>query len=255
MLTELALPELLLAIVCGVLIGMSKAGLSGFGLLVVPVFAAIFGGKPSTGLLLPMLITADVFAVVYYSRHADWRYILKLMPWAVAGILLALWTGSRISDVQFRQVLAVVVLVGIGLLVFQDVRRKRMSGKADPAAWVPHSWWFSALLGLAGGFATMIGNAAGPVMSLYLLSMRLPKNVYIGTSAWFFFIINLIKVPLHVVFWKTINLETLEFNLYMIVPVLAGAVGGIWLVKHIPEKWYRFFIIASTVAAAGVLFR
>ncbi|MBE0653453.1 MAG: sulfite exporter TauE/SafE family protein [Bacteroidales bacterium] len=243
---DLQLYEWLLVILCGMLIGMSKTGLSGAGLFVVPVFAGIFGGKPSAGLVLPMLIVADFFAVKYYHRHAEWKYVLKLLPWAFAGIVIALLVGNAINDEQFRILIAILVIMGIGLMIFQDVRRNKMS--------VPDYWWFSALLGLTGGFATMIGNAAGPVMSLYLLSMRLPKNIFIGTGAWFFLIVNLVKFPLHIFFWKTITLQSLNLNLLMVIPIITGAISGFYIVKLFPEKAYRLFIIVSTLASAAALF-
>ena len=243
---DLAGYEWALAMLCGVLIGMSKTGLSGAGLFIVPVFANIFGGKPSAGLVLPMLIVADIFAVIYYHRHAEWKYVLKLLPWAIGGILIAMFVGKSINDEQFRQLIAIIVIVGIILMIYQDVRKKKTN--------VPDYPWFAALLGTGGGFATMIGNAAGPIMSLYLLSMRLPKNIYIGTGAWFFFIVNLTKVPLHVFVWHTITLKSLSFDALMIIPIIAGAVGGFYLVKLIPEKAYRIFIIASTLASSLVLF-
>lgn len=242
---DLTVYQWLLVILCGMLIGMSKTGLSGAGLFVVPVFAGIFGGKPSAGLVLPMLIVADIFAVKYYNRHAEWKYVLKLLPWAFGGILIALLVGELINDRQFQILIAAIVLVGIGLMVFQDIQSKKVT--------IPDYWWFAAILGLSGGFATMIGNAAGPIMSLYLLSMRLPKNIYIGTGAWFFFIVNLSKVPLHVFIWKTITWTSLSFNLLMVVPIVIGAVSGFYLVKLFPEKAYRIFIILSTVASAFAL--
>ncbi len=242
---DLNLVQWMLVIFCGMLTGMSKTGLSGVGLFIVPVFAAIFGGKPSTGLVLPMLVTADIFAVTYYNRHAHWKYVLALLPWACAGIAAGVLTGRLVSDRQFSHILSVVVIAGIMLMIWQDLKKKNMMA--------PDYWWFAALLGLAGGFATMVGNAAGPVMALYLLSMRLPKNVYIGTGAWFFFIINLVKVPLHVFVWKTISLQSLMFDAVMIPGIIAGAFLGIQIVKVIPEKPYRIFIIVSTLIAALAL--
>ena len=235
-----------LAALCGVLIGLSKTGLAGAGLAVVPVFVMIFGGKPSTGLLLPMLVFADVFAVSYYNRHADWKYVVKLIPWAIAGIVIALLIGQNISDKQFKQVISITVIAGIVILVWRDFRKDSFS--------VPDFWWFSMLMGLAGGFATMIGNAAGPIMTVYLLSMRLPKNGFIGTAAWFFFIVNLIKVPLHIFVWKTINFETAFFDVLMIPAILTGVFAGIAIVKIIPEKLYRLLLIISTVLSAIILF-
>jgi uncharacterized membrane protein YfcA len=236
----------ILAILCGMIIGMSKTGISGAGLIAIPVLAGIFGGRISVGLLLPMLIIADLFAVKFYNRHADWKYIIRLLPWTVTGILIALFVGKKVNDDQFRLLIALVVIAGIILLIYRDFRQKKME--------VPSSWWFSAILGLGGGFATMIGNASGPIMSYYLLSMRLPKNTFIGTGAWFFLIVNLIKVPLHIFVWKTITISSLTFDLIMLIPIIAGTFTGFYIVKLIPEKVYRIFIILTTFASAIALF-
>jgi len=236
----------IVAFLCAVMIGMSKTGISGIGLAVVPILAAIFGGKPSVGLLLPILIFADIFAVTYYNRHAEWKHVLKLLPWAIAGILIALFVGHQVSDRLFKQIIGIVVIVGIGLMIWRDLRRKQIR--------IPDHWGFPALLGLSGGFATMIGNAAGPILIMYLLSMRLPKNKFIGTGAWFFFIVNVLKVPLHITVWKTINWESFIFDVLMIPGIIFGAFLGIYLVKLFPERAYRIFIIGTTLVAAVLLF-
>jgi uncharacterized membrane protein YfcA len=231
---------------CALMTGMAKTGLSGVGLMVVPILANAFGGRPSVGLLLPLLIFADVFAVTWYHRHAGWKHILRLFPWALAGILIATLVGKSLSDISFNRLLAALVISGIAILLWQDLR----PGKAR----IPESRWFAGSLGLLGGFATMMGNAAGPVMALYLLSMRLPKNIYIGTGAWFFFMVNLSKVPLHVWSWKTINLDSLALDMLMIPAIAAGAFLGIWLVRLFPEKFYRILVIVTTVLSAILLF-
>jgi len=243
---ELSGLQWMFLILSAILIGMAKTGLSGLGLMVVPLLASAFGGRPSVGLLLPILIFADVFAVVYYNRHAQWKYILRLLPWALAGIVIATLVGKSISDVTFKRLLAGMVLFGIVLLVWQDIKSKNVK--------VPESRWFSAILGLLGGFATMIGNAAGPVMALYLLSVRLPKNNFIGTGAWFFMIINISKVPLHIWSWETITAQSFKLNLLMIPAIAVGAILGIFLVKFIPEKAYRVFILVTTLLSALLLF-
>lgn len=246
MLHDLTSLQWLTAAICGMFIGMSKTGLSGAGLLIVPVMAGIFGARPSVGLVLPMLTLADIFAVKYYNRHADWKHILKLLPWTAAGIMIALFTGEMVNDTQFRQLIGIVVIAGILIMIWQDFRRNKTA--------IPTAWWYSALLGLGGGFATMIGNAAGPIMAMYLLSMRLPKNNFIGTTGWFFFIVNVFKIPFHLFVWKTITVESLQFNLIMIPPIIAGAIGGFYIVKLFPERFYRVFIILSTIASAIFLF-
>lgn len=235
-----------LTILCALLIGMGKTGLSGTGMIIVPIMAAVFGGKTSTGIVLPMLCVADLLAVLYYHRDADWKHILKLLPWTLVGLVAALFMGSNISDKQFKMLIALTVIISLGIMVWQDYIRKSNE--------VPSGIWFSALFGLGAGFSTMIGNAAGPLMAIYLLSARLPKNKYIGTGAWFFLIINYLKVPLQVIFWKNINLQTLTLNLYMIPPIAIGAYVGFKLVKIIPEKVYRIFILVSTTLSAFLMF-
>ncbi|MDF1573709.1 MAG: sulfite exporter TauE/SafE family protein [Bacteroidales bacterium] len=224
---------------------MSKTGLSGVGLMVVPILANAFGGRPSVGLLLPILIFADVFAVTWYNRHARWKHILRLLPWALAGILLATLIGKSISDLTFNRLLAALVIGGIGILLWRDQRSDKLR--------IPESRWFAGSLGLLGGFSTMIGNAAGPVMALYLLSMRLPKNSFIGTGAWFFFIVNVTKVPLHIWSWKTITLHSFLLDVFMIPTIASGAFLGIWLVRLLPEKIYRIIVIATTLLSALLL--
>jgi hypothetical protein len=225
---------------------MSKTGISGVGLMVVPLLANAFGSRPSVGLLLPILIFADIFAVTWYNRHAQWKHIVRLLPWAFAGIILATLVGKSISDQTFNRLLAALVIGGIAILLWRDVRSDKLK--------IPQSRWFAGGLGLLGGFSTMIGNAAGPVMALYLLSMRLPKNSFIGTGAWFFFIVNLSKVPIHIWSWKTITLNSFMLDVMVIPAVAAGAFLGIWLVRLLPEKFYRLLVIVTTLLSALLLF-
>ena len=231
---------------CGLLLGMSKTGLSGAGLMVVPIMAGIFGGRESVGIVLPMLIVADVFAVTYYNRHANWNYVIKLVPWALTGIIAGLIFGNNINDDTFKEAIAILVIVGIVLMVWQDLSRKKIN--------IPDKLWFAALLGILGGFTSMVGNAAGPIFALYLLSMRLPKNNFIGTGAWFFFILNLMKIPFHIFVWHTVQWDSLALNLISVPAIVLGAFIGVIAVKWIPEKGYRIFIIVSTIIASLFLF-
>ncbi len=233
-------------IICPILIGIAKAGLSGVAMPTVPILAGIFGGRPSTGILLPMLSIADVFAVKYYHRHAEWRYILRLLPWAILGIALGTVIGGLINDTQFRYILAVVILVGLAIMVIREFQ----SGTSR----LSDHWWLAALIGVVTGFTSMVTNAAGTLLAIYLLSKNLPKNAYIGTLAWFFMLGNLIKIPTHVFIWKTITLDTLVLDIALAPIILAGAFLGILVVKRIPEKPYRVLVIIMTSVAALKLF-
>lgn len=237
----------MLFLLAALILGMSKAGLSGFGLVAVPLMALIFGARESTGVILPMLIAADVMAVAYWRRHAVWKYIIVILPWVALGIVTALVVGNIINDNQFRLLLLSVVWIMLILMVINDFRKKDEEG-------IPHGKLFSILMGFAGGFATMIGNAAGPVFTLFFLSMRLPKKEFIGTSAWLYFIMNTGKLPLQVLVWKNITLASLIPGLVSIPVIALGIWMGIKIVHLFPEKVYRYFVIATTVATSFLLF-
>ena len=237
--------EWLIIMVCGMLIGMSKVGVPGVSMIVVPALAFIFGAKASTGVLLPILMMADLFGVAYYRRHASWSHLIKVIPWAVVGLLLALWIGELVNNEQFKDMIAILVFLSIGLMLWQDNRKGTNL--------FPDKWWFAASLGIMGGFATMIGNVAGPVFAIYLLAMHLPKNSFIGTSAWFFMIINFTKFPLQLFVWNNISAETLMIDLVTLPAIALGAFIGFKMVKIIPENTYRGFVIVITVISAFLL--
>ena len=226
------------------LLGLSKSGIKGIGILIVVILAFVFGEKASTGVLLPMLIVADIFAVIYYHRHAQWKYIIKLMPWMVVGVLLGVWIGNDISEVLFKKLMAIII-IGSVLVLFYSENRK--------STHIPTSRWFSSTAGLLAGFTTMIGNLAGPIANIYFLAIRLPKNEFIGTAAWLFFIINLFKLPFHFFVWKTVSVETLVLNSVLVPALLLGFFIGVSIVKLISNLHYRRFILVVTAVGALVL--
>ncbi len=230
---------------CAMLVGMSKVGVPGVSMLVVPTLAIIFGGKASTGILLPMLMMADIFGVSYYHRHAEWKYLWKLMPWAAIGIGIALWVGEVVDDFWLKNIIAILVFVCIALMLWKDRRKGNNL--------FPDTWWFAASMGVLGGFATMIGNVAGPIFAIYLLAMHLPKNSFIGTGAWFFLILNFSKFPLHIFVWKTITWDTLTLDLLLLPGIAIGAFIGVKLVKRISDKLYRTAVIVVTALSAFLL--
>lgn len=247
LLESLTTQQSILLGLCALFTGMTKTGVNGLGLVIVPLMALAFGARESTGVLLPMLIMADVCAVIYYHQMARWSFILRVLPWALVGIGIGIAVGKIISVSQFRTILSTVVLFMLILMVFQDIRQKKTGN-------IPDHWSFAGIMGLIGGFATMVGNAAGPVFALYLLAMRLPKNEFIGTTAWFFFIVNLVKVPFHITIWNTINLSTFTLDLFVLPLILVGTWLGVRLVKLFPEKVYRIFVIGVTFISSVFLF-
>ena len=227
----------------GFLIGVSKTGLPGVGILVVPLLAMAFGGKPSVGLLLPILIFADIFAVVYYRRHGEWKHLLKLVPWAMVGIGGGFWVLKVIESDQLKPLIGAIVLVMLAL------RFRTLLGKDRDTEHVSHHPLFVAAMGTAAGATTMMANAAGPVMTLYLLSMRMDKTQFVGTAAWFFFIVNWIKVPL-MGGLGMITLESLKLDVMTFPAVAVGSFAGIWLLKRIPQKLFNLVALALAAGAA-----
>ncbi|MEX0980917.1 MAG: sulfite exporter TauE/SafE family protein [Bacteroidales bacterium] len=245
-LCNLDLINLSLVLFSAFLVGASKAGIKGVGLLIVPMMAAVFGAKQSTGIVLPMLIMADVMAVIYYRRSVNRKYIIRLLPWALAGIIIGVVTGEVIDEGHFRWLLGTIIIAMLILLIYNDLK------KSDH---IPDNRFFAGVMGLAGGFATMVGNAAGPVFSIYLLSMKLPKREFIGTGAWFFFIINLSKVPFHIFSWNTMTVNTLVVDLVLLPLIVVGMFTGIRLVNWFSEGVYRYSVIIMTfIAAMAMLF-
>ena len=231
--------------VAALCIGLSKTGVQGLMLLVVPYMAMAFGAKASTGVILPMLCMADIVAVAYYKRIADWKVVAKLLPTAVLGFLLAILVDRLIPTEGFRQLMGWTLALALAVMLWSE-----LYGKEN--RWLK-KWWYSALFGLLGGFTTMIGNAAGPVMSVYLLSMRKEKMEYIGINAWFFLVVNLLKVPLQIFVWENISWSSFSLNLLMLPIIGVGAWLGIRVVKLLPERAFRRFILVVTILSVAMM--
>lgn len=227
------------------IIGMSKTGIQGLGMLAVPLMAITFGAKPSTGLILPILCMADIIAVIYYRRVAEWSYIFKLLPAALLGFVVALAVDHFIPPAEFKHLLGGCLLAGLLVMLWSDWRGKENT--------FSDRWWYGPLFGLLGGFTTMIGNAAGPVMAIYLLSVKMPKMSFVGTNAWFFLVINYLKLPIQALAWNNISTDSLMLDLCTIPFVLTGGLLGILLVKRLPEKGFRWFTTIVTYLSVFML--
>lgn len=237
--------EYILFYTCAVLIGMSKTGIHGVGTLSVPILAYLFGAKTSTGVLLPILCIADLMAVMYYRREFRLKNIFSLLPWTVAGLALALVVGNRIPSSGFRVLMAACIFLGLAVLLWSE-RKSNIES-------VTSSRYYAPFFGLMVGFATMIGNAAGPIVTVYLLSMRLNKIAFVSTGAWFIMSVNFIKMPLQIWVWNNLDIPTLLLGLTTLPFLAIGALAGIRLVKILPEKQFRQSMIILTVIATLML--
>jgi uncharacterized membrane protein YfcA len=234
--------EWALAALAALGIGVSKSGLPGVSLLHVVLFAHLFPGLRSTGIVLPMLIVGDLGAVLLFRRHAQWSYVLKTLPPAVVGVAIGWLTMRSWPALPWNPIIGAIVLL---LALLQLLR----NSQPQLLAQVPHSHAFAWLMGLTAGITTMVANAAGPVMALYLLAVALPKAAFVGTAAWFFLLINLLKVPFSFQLGFILP-QTLLFNLLLIPLIIAGLFAGRSLVAHIPQKTFDTLILLFAIAAS-----
>ena len=225
---------------CAFNIGLAKTGLPGLGIMAIPLFVLTVGdARLSAGWLLPVLLTADVFAIVYYRRHAAANRLFALLPWVVVGLAAGAYALSWPEHV-LRNLVGVILMGMLGLFWL----RKRQ-------AILPlEVWWHAGVYGGAAGFATMVANAAGPVMNVYLLSRRLPREEFVATGAWFFFCVNASKVPVYY-YHGLFSWKSLAFDLALAPATMAGALLGRRLLHVIPEIWFER--AALTLAFLGTV--
>jgi uncharacterized membrane protein YfcA len=234
----------LLVGVCAFLVGVSKTGLPGLGILIVPLMAMALPqhARESTGIMLGMLILGDLFAATYYRRIAEWKHVLRLLPPALVGIVAGWKAMDQVTDDQLKRIIGLIVLAMLAIHFW----RTRLRAEDAP---IPTQWWFAATLGFLAGVTTMMANAAGPVMVIYLLAMRLPKLAFVGTSAWFFFAVNWLKVPFSAQLALTTG-ASVKLGLMMLPLIAVGSVAGIFLLHRLPQKAFNSLIQLLAAAAA-----
>ena len=244
-LSAYSLTNWLLIILGAFIIGLSKAGLKGIDMMNVTLMAIVFGGKASTGIVLPLLCVADVLAVLYYNRHAQLKHFWKLLPWMIIGILIGVYVGKDLNEALFRKIMAVIIVLTVIIMLLLEIRK-------NPE--VPENKFLASGLGLVSGFTTMLGNLAGAFSNIYFLAMRMPKNDFIGTAAWLFLVINWFKLPFQIVYWKNITSTSLQIDLFLLPALLLGFFAGLKIVAVIKDDGYRKVILALTLAGAIVIF-
>jgi uncharacterized membrane protein YfcA len=236
----------------GLMVGVSKTGVPGVGMLVVPMMAGIFGGRESVGTVLPMLVVGDIFAVAWYRHHARWDKLWCLVPWVLTGMALGgvvMWRLGETSSAKdlMNPLIGALVLVMLGV----NLARGRWGEKLNPSSRAG-----VLTTGAAAGFSTTVSNAAGPVMQIYLTSMGLPKEQFMGTTAWYFFIFNLTKVPIYAALSMIrpdrpiMSGHTLTFNVIIAPVIIAGAFIGRWLLPRVPQQLFNTLMLALAGIAA-----
>ncbi|MFF8731293.1 sulfite exporter TauE/SafE family protein [Streptomyces sp. NPDC015171] len=234
------------------LVGFSKTAVSGANTVSLAVFAAVLPARASTGVLLPVLIAGDVLAVLTYRRHAHWPTLWRLFPAVAAGVVLGtlflVWADDGIVRTSIGAIL--LLMAGVTLWRRRTAETPREPGaetNGEPEAVTTRAGRAKARsYGVLGGFTTMVANAGGPVMSLYLLSAGFRKLGFLGTSAFFFLIVNISKVPFSAGL-GLIDGRSLLLDAALVVFVVPGALFGKWAVNRINQRLFEQLVIAATV--------
>lgn len=247
--------------------GLSKTALPGMTTLSVAIFAAVLPAKASTGALLLLLIVGDVFALLSYRRHAHWPTILRLFPAVAAGLVLGALFLAFADDSWVRRTIGIILLALIGITLWRrhaprlraPRRRAQDPAASDPATADPDASdrpvspgaQVVARIGYGtlAGFTTMVANAGGPVMAMYFLAARFPVKAFLGTAAWFFAVVNLVKVPISVGL-GIITPSTLLLVLVLIPGLVAGALIGRWIANRIAQRVFDLVVVIGSLAGA-----
>jgi len=222
-------------------IGITKSGFSGVSLVHVLIFAYVFGAKASTGVVLPMLIVGDTMAMLMFGQHADWGYVRRMFPPAIVGVVVAWLLMDVMSESYYRPTIGCIIL---GLALVQLARMFQEDCFTD----LPHSKLFAWSMGILVGVTTMLANAAGPVFGMFLIAIGLPKKEFVGTAAWFFLLLNLLKIPFS---WNLglIRSDTLALNVVLLPGIYLGLVVGSAISKRIRQRDFETVIVVLAALA------
>lgn len=232
------------------LVGFAKTAVGGAGSLAVVMFAAVLPARESTGALLPLLCLGDVIAVRLYHRHADWRILVRLLPGVLPGLILGAWFIGVVDDSVMRRSIGGILLVMSAVQLW--LRRSGIAGAERPGRLQPHPA-LTLSMGVAAGFATMTANAAGPVTTIYLLLAGLPMLAFLGTAAWFYLVVNAVKLPFSAGL-SLMSVDSLRTDAVLAPALAVGAVLGVALVKKIDQQQFeRAALALATVAAVSLL--
>jgi uncharacterized membrane protein YfcA len=238
------------------LTGLGKGGVPGAGIVTVAIFAwvleSIEGAKGvslSVGLLLPVLVAADVVAVVIYRRYADWGHLFRLLPWTFLGIVGGYYFFKELSG-DWLKVIIGIILLSMTALHFGKRHLLPRHAQSEKSPKIVFLWGVS--LGLLAGGATMLANAAGPVAALFLIVMRLPKYAFLGTSAWLFLIVNVSKIPF-MVDLEIISFQSMDVSWKLFFPAVLGACMGPWVARRLNQTMFEALVWVFIVVT-GVKF-
>ncbi|WP_237389645.1 sulfite exporter TauE/SafE family protein [Bacillus sp. USDA818B3_A] len=239
--------EWIISIIVGCLIGVAKTAIATLGIFNLTLLVQVFPAKETVGMMLPMLIIGDLFAVIYYRRSVVWKHLFSLIPWVFAGLLIGFFVLWKVNSEQLTLLLGLLIFVLLVLQICKDFIHSKVNDHLFD------STWFTYFIGILAGFATMIGNVSGVIMSIYLIAKDLPKTEFIGTGAWFYLVVNIIKVPFYIGLGM-ITVHSFQINLWITPFIFIGAYIGIKIVKYISQHIFqRIILILGMIGAIKLI--
>ena len=235
--------EWILVAIAAAGVGVAKSGFPGVSYVYILTFAVLFGPRQGAGLVLPMLVAGDLMAVATFRRHADWKYVRRMLPPACVGVIAGALSMWLIRDDGVFTPLIGWIIVTLTVLQLLNMWRPTLFAGA------PHTQWFAWMMGLLAGWTSMLANGAGPIIALFGLAVGLPKFAFVGTSAMFFLVINVFKLPFS---WALglIGSASLSLNLVLLPAIAVGMLLGRWLTRVVPQRLFDAFLLGFAAIAA-----
>lgn len=245
---DLAPPALLIVGVCVFLYGLSKTAMPVAGVVAGTVLAAVLGPAQASGFVVPLLILGDLFALATYRSHANWSIIWRVLPGVLVGFVITALMFAFLPQEVLARIIGVLILIAL-VLELQRQGRQRQGTLPEPH---DDSRVVTGMYGALAGMTTMGANAGGTAMSIYLIRMRVPMLAFMGTSAWFFFILNLAKVPFALGL-GLLTTPSLLFDLWFVPVLVLGALAGILVFRRMTAEWFTRIALGLSGLAAGYL--
>ena len=245
--SELTITQLIILTVYSFSMGVERSGIRSINMITIPTVFASLGPMAALGYTQPVVVISNFFSVVRYWRHVDWHVISRTWWGILVGVFAGFLIGSNISTHTFKIAVGIILITSLSFALINDIQRRKLKNRA---LIVVLGLLFAALTGLS----STLGAAGGPVILSYMLLLNMPKEILIGTSAFFCFLVDIIKLPLYIFLWHNITAVTFLTSLLMTPAIILGFVIGLRFVKKFSNRGYRLFILAISFVSAIRLF-